>query len=100
MGGRKRFILIPKGSGGWGWHKFSGELRKVANYLSAMVGCRLGSSFALEQKFGKVERTSLGLATKWTGLSFARLNPITSMKRVSNVGGSSFQFEGFVDGAM
>jgi hypothetical protein len=88
MGGRKGFILIPEGSGGWGWHKFSDELRKVVDYLSAMVGCGLGSSFALEQKAGKVEGTSLGLATKWIGLSFAevlRLNPIT-VGKVSSVG--------------
>jgi hypothetical protein len=86
MGGRKCFILILEGSGGWGWHKFSGELRKAADYLLAMVGCRLGSLSALEQKAGKVEGTSLGLATKWTGLSFAgvlMLNPITAMKVVS-----------------
>jgi hypothetical protein len=89
MGGRKGFILIPEGSGGWGWHKFSGELRKVADYLSAMVGCGLGSSSSLEQKVVKVEGTSLGLATKWTGLSFAevlRSNPITAMKKVTSVG--------------
>jgi hypothetical protein len=89
MGGRKGFILIPEGSGGWGWHKFSGELRKAADYLSAMVGCGLGSSSALEQKDGKVEGTSLGLATKWTGLSFAevlRSNLITAMKKVSSMG--------------
>jgi len=88
MGGRKGFILIPEGSGGWEWHKFLGELRKTVDDLSAMVGCRLGSSSALEQKVGKVEGTSLGLATKWTGLSFAkvlRLNPITIVK-VSSVG--------------
>jgi hypothetical protein len=84
----KGFILILEGSGGWGWHKFSGELRKVADYLSAMVGCRLGSSSALEQKVRKVEGTSLGLATKRTGLSFAevlRSNPITAVK-VTSVG--------------
>jgi hypothetical protein len=28
MGGWKGFILIPEGSGGWGWHKFSSELKK------------------------------------------------------------------------
>jgi hypothetical protein len=27
MGGRKGFILIPEDHGGWGWRKFSGELR-------------------------------------------------------------------------
>lgn len=89
MGGQKGFILILKGSGGWGWHKFSDELRKVANYLSAMVGCELRSSTALEQKVGKVEGTSLGLATKWTGLSFVKVlrsKPITAVKKVSNVG--------------
>jgi hypothetical protein len=54
-----------------------------------MVGCGLGSSSALEQKARKVEGTSLGLATKWTGLSFVevlRSNPITAMKKVSSLG--------------
>jgi hypothetical protein len=32
--GRRRFILIPEERGGWGWHKFFGELRKVSDFLS------------------------------------------------------------------
>jgi hypothetical protein len=54
-----------------------------------MVGSELKSSSELEQKVGKVEETSLGLATKWTGLSFAKVlrsNPITAVKKVSSVG--------------
>lgn len=38
MGGRKGFILIPEGRGGWGWIKFSDELRKAIDSLSALVG--------------------------------------------------------------
>jgi hypothetical protein len=33
MGGQKGFILVPKGRGGWGWHKFSDELRKAIEFL-------------------------------------------------------------------
>jgi len=48
-GGRRRFILILEGRGGWGWHKFSGELRKVSDFLSAKVGCGRLSPEALFQ---------------------------------------------------
>lgn len=37
LGGRKGFILIPEGRRGWGWRKFSGELRLVSASLSALV---------------------------------------------------------------
>jgi hypothetical protein len=30
LGGRRGLILIPEGRGGWGWRKFSGELRTVS----------------------------------------------------------------------
>jgi hypothetical protein len=38
MGGRKGFILIPKGRGGWGWIKFFDKLRKAIVSFSALVG--------------------------------------------------------------
>jgi hypothetical protein len=38
MGDRKGFILIPEGRGGWGWIKFSNELRKAVVSFSASVG--------------------------------------------------------------
>jgi hypothetical protein len=50
MGGRKGFILILEGRGGWGWRKFSGELRMVIEFLSATMGCGLGSSSAKDGK--------------------------------------------------
>jgi hypothetical protein len=33
MSGRRGIILIPEGRGGWGWHKFFGELRKASDFL-------------------------------------------------------------------
>jgi hypothetical protein len=56
LGGRRGLILIPEGRGGWGWRKFSGELRTISVSLS--VGCGLGLS-ALDKKGGKVEGTKL-----------------------------------------
>jgi hypothetical protein len=44
LGGRKRFIVIPEGRGGWGWIKFSDELRKVVDFLSVPAGSGSGSS--------------------------------------------------------
>jgi hypothetical protein len=55
MGGRRGLILIPEGRGGWGWHKFSDELRKAAEYLLAMVGCGFSSSGETVKKDGKEE---------------------------------------------
>jgi hypothetical protein len=56
LGGRRGLILIPEGRGGWGWRKFSGELRTVSVSLS--VGCGLGLS-ASDKKDEKVEGTKL-----------------------------------------
>jgi hypothetical protein len=33
LGGRKWFILIPEGRGGWGWIKFSDDMRKAATFF-------------------------------------------------------------------
>jgi hypothetical protein len=48
FGGRKGFIVIPEGRGGWGWIKFSDELRKVVDFLSVSVGSGSGSSSSSE----------------------------------------------------
>jgi hypothetical protein len=62
LGGRKGLILILEGRGGWGWLKFSEELRKVAVCLSAKVGCEHGSPLALFKSGGKEEEAKIGLA--------------------------------------
>jgi hypothetical protein len=56
LGGRRWLILIPEGRGGWGWRKFSGELR--TDSVSLSVGCGLGLS-ASDKKDGKVEGAKL-----------------------------------------
>jgi hypothetical protein len=70
MGGRKGVILILEGRGGWGWHEFSGKLRMAADFLSATVGCRLGSLSTSDKKDGKEEGSRSGSAPYWTGPSF------------------------------
>jgi hypothetical protein len=85
MGGRKGFILIPEGCGGWGWHKFSSELRKAIKFLSAAVGRELASSCMSDKVDGEVEGSVLGLAPKWTGPSFVevlRLGSVTVVKEM------------------
>jgi len=90
LGGRKWFIVIPKGRGGWGCIKFSDELRKVVDFLSDPMGSGSGSSPSSEKKEVKVVQSSLGLAPKWTGPSFAevlRLVSAIASKELSIVGG-------------
>jgi len=58
LGGRKGFIVIPKGRGGWGWIKFSDELRKVVDFLSSLVGSGSGSSSSSEKNEGKAVQPS------------------------------------------
>jgi hypothetical protein len=59
MGGRKGFILIPEGRGGWSWIKFSDELRKAAVSFSALVGWGSRSLHeSVENKGKEVERHS------------------------------------------
>jgi hypothetical protein len=53
-----------------GWHKFSGELRKVSDFLSAKVGCGRLSPEALFQG-GKEERKKSSSPFVNLGLSFA-----------------------------
>jgi len=61
LDGRKDFIIIPEGRGGWGWQKFSGELRKAVDFLSATVGSGQGSSSSSTKKDAKVLGLGLGL---------------------------------------
>jgi hypothetical protein len=93
MGGRKGFLLILEGRGGWGWHKFSGELRKAVNYLSTKVGCGFGSSLASVKEDGKEEEVRLGLAPLWKGPSFVeilRSSSVSAVKRAPIVQGRQF----------
>jgi len=62
LGSRRGIMLIPEGRGGWGWHKFFGELRKASDFLFASVV--LG-------KVGKEEGDRLGFTCKRMGPSFA-----------------------------
>jgi hypothetical protein len=90
LGGRKGFIVIPEGCGGWGWIKFSNELRKVVDFLFGPVGSGSGSSSSSEKKEVKAVQPSLGLAPKWTGPSFTevlRSVPAIAAKELSIVGG-------------
>jgi hypothetical protein len=90
LGGRKGSILIPEGRGGWGWLKFSDKLRKAGDFLSVSVGCGLGSSSTSEKKVLKGVRSTLSLAPKWTGPSFAevlRSDSTTVAKALPIVGG-------------
>jgi hypothetical protein len=48
-------------------------LRKVVDFLSVSMSFGLGSSSTLEKKVVKGVRPTLGLASKWTGPSFAEV---------------------------
>jgi len=90
MGGRKGFIVIPEGRRGWGWLKFSDELRKARDYLSTKAGCGSGSSLALVKTVGKEEEVRPGLAPLWKGPSFVevlRSGSVSTMKKEPIVGG-------------
>jgi hypothetical protein len=89
LGGLKGSIVIPEGRGGWGWLKFSDELRNVVYFFSASVGGGPGSSSTSEKKAVKDVRPTLGLAPKWTGSSFAevlRSDSTTVAKTIPIVG--------------
>jgi hypothetical protein len=73
MGGRKWFILILEGRGGWGWIKFSVEMRKAATFLSAIIDSGSGSPTGLVKNEGKKEEPKLGLAPYWKGPSFVEV---------------------------
>jgi len=63
LGGRKGFILIPEGCRGWGWRKFSGELRLVFASLSASVDRGIISSDASVKQKGSSYATVLRSAS-------------------------------------
>jgi hypothetical protein len=71
LGGRRGFVLIPEGRGGWGWRKFSGKLSKISAFLSAAVGCGSWSSVATANLGGKKEGEMLGLSFNRSGPSYA-----------------------------
>jgi hypothetical protein len=73
LGGRKGFILIPEGRGGWGWIKFSVEMRKAATFLSPISDSSSGSPTGLVKNEGKKEEPKLGLAPYWKGPSFVEV---------------------------
>jgi hypothetical protein len=84
IGGRKGFILIPEGRGGWGWTKFSDEVRKAADSFSASVGEGFGSLHESVENKGKAVEDWLGLVPFSKGPSFVEVLKAGS---VSVVGG-------------
>lgn len=85
LGGWKGLILIPEGRGGWGWLKFSDELRKAAVFFSANVGCGFGSPYVSVKDEGKEEEAKLGMVPCWKGPSFVE---VLRSGKVPFVGGS------------
>jgi hypothetical protein len=73
MGGRKGFVLIPVGRGGWGWIKFSGKLRKAAVSFSASVGWGSGFLHELVENKGKKVEAWPGLVPFTKGPSFVEV---------------------------
>jgi hypothetical protein len=73
MGGRKGFILIPEGRGGWGWIKFFDELRKAAVSFFASVGWGSGSMHELVENKGKEVEAWPGLVPFTKGPSFVEV---------------------------
>jgi hypothetical protein len=89
MGGRKGLIVISKGRRGWGWFKFSDELRKARDSLFAKAGCGSGSSLASVKTVGKEEEVRPGLAPLWKGPSFVevlRFGSVSAVKKEPIVG--------------
>jgi hypothetical protein len=73
-----------------GWLKFSDELRKARDYLSAKAGCGSGSSLASVKTVGKEEEVRPGLAPLWKGPSFVevlRSGSVSAVKKEPIVGG-------------
>jgi len=71
LGGRRGFVLIPEGRGGWGWRNFFDELSKISAFLSAAVGCGSWSSVATVNLGGKKEGETLGLSFDRSRPSYA-----------------------------
>jgi hypothetical protein len=92
MGGRKGFILIPEGRGGWGWIKFSEELRKSAALFSASVGGENGSLHDLVENKGKEVEVWPGLVPFSKGPSFVEVlkaGSVDVVKKGPVMGGNS-----------
>jgi len=90
MGGRKRFILIPEGRGGWGWIKFSDELRKAAVSFSASVGWGSGLLHESVENKGKKVEAWPGLVPFTKGPSFVEVlkaGSAAAVKKAPIVGG-------------
>lgn len=73
LGGRKGLILIPEGRGGWGWLKFSDELRKAAVFLSVKMDCEAKSSYVSVNNEGKEEEAKMRMFPCWKGPSFVEV---------------------------
>jgi len=90
MGGRKGFILIPEGRGGWGWIKFSDELRKAIVSFSASVGWGSGLLHESVENKGKKVEAWPGLVPFTKGPSFVEVLKAGSaaiVKKAPIVGG-------------
>jgi len=90
MGGRIGCILIPVGHGGWGWIKFSDELRKAANSFSASVGWGSRSLHESVENKGKEVEAWPGLVPFTKGPSFVEALKVGSavvVKKVPIMGG-------------
>jgi hypothetical protein len=85
LGGRKGLILIPKGRGGWGWLKFSDELKKAAVFVSANMGCGYESPYVSVKEEGKEEEAKMGMVPCWKSPSFVE---VLRSGNVPFVGGS------------
>jgi len=69
----KWFILILEGRGGWGWIKFSNELRKTVVSFSASVGWGSGLWHESVENKGKKVEAWPGLVTFTKGPSFVKV---------------------------
>jgi hypothetical protein len=94
MGGRKGFILIPEGRGGWGCIKFSDKLRKATDSFSASVGGGSGSSHESVENKGKAVEDWPGLVPFSKGPSFVEVlkaGSVSVIKKGACCGGSFFR---------
>jgi hypothetical protein len=73
LGGWKGLILILEGRGGWGWLKFSDELRKAVVFLSAKMDCGARSPYVSVNNEGKEEEAKMGMFPCRKGPSFVEV---------------------------
>jgi hypothetical protein len=73
LGGQKGLILISEGRVGWGWLKFSDELRKAAAFLFAKMDSGAGSPYVSVNNEGKEEEAKMGMFPCWKGPSFVEV---------------------------